>query len=414
MPFWPKRIDAFGKNILIVFAGSSLVNICNLLYQLLVAHKLSGPEFAAFNSLLSLFLLLASPLVTLQLAITKFIARFHARQEKEKVILLLSGLFKKAAVACGLTILIFLWLGPRLAAVLKVSSAGAVFLVGLMVASAYFSAVMSGGLQGLEVFGWFSAAAVSSSAIKLVLTFLLVSLGYSICGALAAHFLSGVAVLAIIYFPLRLFIRLKAPRAEVNYKEMLFFLFPVAAANFAFTALVSSDMILVKLFFSPDEAGIYSLAQMLGKIFLFLPGAVSMALFPRASAMTAQNQNTRAILRRSLLYTFLFCAFAVAAYNLFPGPALGLLTGKSPEASIALGRIFSVSMSLYALVYVLLAYFLSLSDMRFVWYLVVAALLQCAGIILYHPSLFAVQALICLNSLLLFISGAYLAFRGKR
>jgi O-antigen/teichoic acid export membrane protein len=283
-----------------------------------------------------------------------------------------------------------------------------------MVASAALSAVLSGGLQGLEVFNWFSAAAVSSSAAKLILTFLLVSLGYSISGALAAHFASGLIALAIIYFPLRAFIRTKPARAQVNYREMLLFLFPVAVANFAFTALASSDMILVKFYFAPEEAGAYSLAQMLGKIFLFLPGAVSMAMFPRASAMTAQSQDTAVILKRSLVYTFLFCAFAAVVYNFFPRLALGLLTGKSPSASIALGRMFSFSMSFYALAYVLLAYFLSLSDMRFVWCLLCAALLQCAGIILYHPDLFAVQALLCVNSFLLFISGAVLAFRKKR
>ena len=74
-----KNIDKFGKNIILVFAGTSLVNLLNLIYQLLVAHKLSAAGFAAFNSLLSLFMILATPLSTLQLAIAKYSAEFSSR-----------------------------------------------------------------------------------------------------------------------------------------------------------------------------------------------------------------------------------------------------------------------------------------------------------------------------------------------
>ncbi len=76
-----KNIDIFTKNIILVFMGTSLANLFNLLYQLLIAHKLSTSEFAAFNSLLSIFMVISSPLGTIQMAVTKYSAEFNAHNQ---------------------------------------------------------------------------------------------------------------------------------------------------------------------------------------------------------------------------------------------------------------------------------------------------------------------------------------------
>jgi O-antigen/teichoic acid export membrane protein len=177
-----------------------------------------------------------------------------------------------------------------------------------------------------------------------------------------------------------------------------------------FIWLVSFDMVLVKYFFSPEKAGVYSLAQMVGKIFLFLPGAISVVMFPKTSGLNAVNSDTKAILRKSLMFAFSLCLIASLVYNIIPGFILKVLTGKALFESITLGRLFSVSMTFYALTFVLINYFLSIKDLRFIKYLIVCVLLQLFAITLFHNNLFQIQSVLCVNSLLLFIISYLLVF----
>lgn len=162
-------------------------------------------------------------------------------------------------------------------------------------------------------------------------------------------------------------------------------------------------MVLVKYFFSPEASGVYSLAQMVGKIFLFLPGAISVVMFPHASGLNATNSDTRSVLKKSLLYAFYLCLCAVFFYNIFPEFTLKLLTGKALPESILLGRLFSISMTFFALCFVLINYFLSLKYLSFIKYLVISVALQFTGILIFHNSLLQVQLVLCVNSFLLFI-----------
>jgi len=56
---------------------------------------------------------------------------------------------------------------------------------------------------------------------------------------------------------------------RVSLRPIYAYCLPVSAMLISFTILTNSDVTLVKKFFSPLEAGYYSVAQMVGKIILF-------------------------------------------------------------------------------------------------------------------------------------------------
>jgi O-antigen/teichoic acid export membrane protein len=397
-----KKLDSFSKNIILVFLGTSLTNFFNLLYQLLIAHKLSVLEFAAFNSLLSLFMVVLSPLGTIQMAVAKYCAQFYANNQVAKLKFLLSDLFKKASILAISTLLIFRLASGYIMNTLKISSESCGYILAALLASSWLSPLLAGGVQGLELFGWLTLGSVVTVALKLALAFIFILLGYSIAGALGAFLVASLIGLVIYYLPLRHFIYLKAAKEDINYKEILTYLLPVAISNFCFITLVSFDMVLVRYFFAPQDSGLYSLAQMVGKIFLFLPGAISIVMFPRISGLNAKNLDTLSTLKRSLLYGLGLCVLAAIFYNLYPSFVLKVLTGKVYLESIILGRLFSISMSFFALLYIFITYFLSIKDFRFIKYLVILTILQFVAIALFHKGLFYVQAILCINSILLF------------
>lgn len=408
-----RAVDSFTKNIILVFCGSFLGSFLNLLCQLLVAHKLVLEDFAAFNSLLAIYILLSSPLTTLQTALAKYVAEFNSRGEPDKVKALLSG-FLKHVTLFSLVILLgsyFAFTPMMLSLKIGASLAGYI-LIGMLVLS-WFTPVAIGGLQGLELFKWFSASSIVSGIIKLLLTFIFIIWGYNISGALGAFLISILCSIGISYIPLRRLFSLGKIRSSVNYQEIYQYLFPIAISIFCFNGLFNIDMIMVRYFFSVQDSGIYSLAQMVGKIFLFLPSAISVVLLPRTSHLSAKKINTLSVLNRSILYGAVLCLIAVVTYNLFPGFVLRILTGKALPEAILLGRLFSISMSFFALLFILITYFLSKKDLRFIKYLIIFTLSQIGAIILFHRTLIGVQIILCVNAILLFTLSLRLAYNEK-
>jgi O-antigen/teichoic acid export membrane protein len=237
--------------------------------------------------------------------------------------------------------------------------------------------------------------------------------GFVVLGALGGYLVSSIAGTMFLFPGLKRYMKEK-PSPGVDYRSMLWYMFPVALCSFCFVQLSSFDIVLVKYFFDQEQAGIYSLAQMVGKIFLFLPMAISMVMFSRTSRQSALNQDSTGTFWRSFSYVAGLCTIAAFVYNVFPEVVLKVLTGKVYPEAVHLGRFFSLSMSLFALINLFTAYFLSVRDFRFLWSLVAAMLLQIAAIYLYHPGIQAVQVILCVSSAALLLIQVLLFLTAKK
>lgn len=397
------KLDKFTQNIILVFAGTTLVNIFNLLYQLLLAHQLTPVDFAAFNSLIAIFIIVSGPFGTFQQVIVKYIAEFNAQGKKEKTRALFSGLLHMLLITAGVLFIVFAVSSVTLTDKLKVPSVASGYLLAASLALSIITPLFLGGLQGLERFKWFAGISVVGAIMKLALTVFLLWLGLKVTGALTALLISVIIPIAFAYIPLKHLCTFEKVRGDVPLKELFLYALPIATAMFCFMSLATFDMVMVKYYFSPEDSGIYSLAQMVGKIFLFLPGAISIVMFPRSAHLKAKNIETHSTLLQSLGYAGLLSLVALIFYNLFPEFVLKVLTGKAFRESVYLGRLFSISMTFYTLTLILLQYFLSLKDFRFLPYLIVSTIAQFALIACLHNSLAQVQYIICANAAVLFI-----------
>ena len=70
-----------------------------------------------------------------------------------------------------------------------------------------------------------------------------------------------------------------------------------------FSVPANVDVIMAKHFFSDYTAGIYVAVSVLGKIIIFLPGAIVDAMFPKVSKRHSEKKGTIHLLNMSLLYT---------------------------------------------------------------------------------------------------------------
>ncbi|MBN1914164.1 MAG: oligosaccharide flippase family protein, partial [Candidatus Omnitrophica bacterium] len=296
-----RNTDTFAKNVIVVFIASSLSNFLNLLFQLFIAHKLTASDFAAVNSLISLFMLIYAPLDTLRLTVIKHISEFRASGSLSKIRFLLSSLTRWIFFFASALLVILLLNSAQMMEKLKISSASLPYIFSLWIFLWFLIPIFSGGVQGMELFGWLSSYLVISTIAKFFFAVIFIFMGYSICGALGALLASSLIGLAILYYPLKDFITFRSLKKEdVDFKQIFTYLLPTALGTFCFMALVNMDMVLVKYFYSAYDSGMYSLGQMVGKIFLFLPLAVTVVMFPKTSGLKAKQADTSVTFKRSL------------------------------------------------------------------------------------------------------------------
>ncbi|MFA5431013.1 MAG: hypothetical protein WC329_07640 [Candidatus Omnitrophota bacterium] len=400
--------SSFFLSIMLVFLGMLVANAFHMGYQIIAAHRLPAEDFAVVNSLLSILFLVYIPAGTLQTAVVSQAASVRARGQgipqikavfREYILL---SLFAGAATFAA----VFLT-GRWIQTALQITSLTPVHFLALMMLLAWVGQVALGMLQGLEMFGWFCSANCATGLVKVASAVLFIYLGVGVPGVLLAVCLSLLATVIVTeaaLFPLRAQKPSVAERKEAAFavrQTFSSYLLPVSLSLFLFTFLVTADMIFVKSLFPPAEAGIYSFAQMAGKIFLFLPSAVPLVMLPKTSGMAAVKADSGIILGKSIILTLLISAAGAGLFNLFPGFFFKILTGTAVPSVVLLGRFFSLSMSLFAVVYVFIIYFIALQDFRFIKYLVVSAAVQAAAFIIFHASLVNIQQTMCINAFML-------------
>ena len=194
-------------------------------------------------------------------------------------------------------------------------------------------------------------------------------------------------------------------------KSMLVFTIPVFIQSISTTSIYSSDVILVKHFFSPHEAGIYASLSTLGKIILFAAGPISGVMFPIISKRKSRGENFKKIFLYSFVATFLFGVTICILYLLFPQFAIRLLFGSAYLEASNLLIWFGVFIGLFTLSSLLINFSLSLGKTGVVIFPLIASIAQIVLILLFHTNLYTIVLIsVLINALLLLTLLIYLTF----
>ncbi len=411
--FLKMKSDNLFKSAGIMFFATILSNIFNLLYQLFMVRRLEPVDFAVLNTLLSLLIIISMPTGALQAVTAKFIATFKATNQLVKINVFMS-LFLKRVVMVGVSLFfIVLMFSKNIAAFFKIQSNSSVVMLGLLIMLSIILPFNLGGLQGLQKFKSMGIASIINGGSRFLLGVILVSLGFRVNGALGAVILASLITLIFCFVLLRPYFLLSQnkenaiSKSDLDLPSIYKYFFPVLIALPSFSLLTNMDVVLVKRFFLPLEAGYYSIAQMVGKIILFLPGAITIVMFPKVSENHARNENTTYILKKCLIIVGTLCFSASAFCMMYPELVLKLLSGKVYPECIPLIAPFSISMSFFALSSVFLYYHLSVHNLRSIYIFLFAMIAQAILIILFHQSLLQVLYMLMGCSISLFIINSF-------
>ncbi len=399
----------------VLFLASGFSNFCNLLFNLFMVRRLSAVDYGVLNTLFSLLMILSMPAGTLQVVVTKFVAQFYAKKEfdQAKSFLLL---FAKRVIALGIFfLLIFVAAIPWIGRFLKISSYSLIFVTGFMLFLSIVSPLMAGVLQGAQKFLAMAINGMFGAILKLILGIILVLAGFKVMGALLGVSLAALLAMILVFFqlPQEFLLAKKVHLPGLRVTSVYKYCVPVFFSLFGWMVLTNGDVILVKHFFSPEDAGFYSVAQMVGKIILFLPAVVSVVLFPKMNEAFSQKKPVLHLLKNGLLITGFLCVGASIFCFLYPDFVLEIITRKQDLQAARLIPPFCIAMIFYALVNIFVSYNLAIHQFRFTVYLMLAGLLQLSLITAFHPNLPAVIFSLILNSMLLFFMGCLEAAKTK-
>jgi len=215
----------------------------------------------------------------------------------------------------------------------------------------------------------------------------LVALGFGLWGVTWGLIVSSVLAIAFSLLLLKKNLRLSSPETLFVKNELLKYTLPTTVTLLALTSFYNADVVLVKHFFSPEEAGVYGSVVILGRIIFFGLSSVAVVAFPMAVEKYEKGENPFVVLCRSLLLVVPGVIVGVLAYFLFPRFLVTVLFGSKYLSATPYLGIFAVFMGLYAVLDLVSRFFLSIGNFRPVVFLVIFSALQIVLLSLFHQTL---------------------------
>lgn len=397
-----------GSTIMII--GSNSASFVNYLYHLIMGRMLGPANYGELASLISLIGLLGMLPASISYVVIKYVSSAKDDNEVGSLISWLKSNILKASII--FTILI-LALSPIITAFLKIQNIAYLILIAVSFLFSLQTMLNRSILQGLLRFKEMVLTILVENTTKLIISIFLVYLGYRVGGAIFAYVLASLLGWYVTGYYLKDKIKKKLDK-KPPIRSILMFTIPMLIQAISTTSLYSTDIILVKHFFSSHDAGIYASLSTLGKIIFFATGPISAVMFPLVAQRKARGKNFKKIYLYSLLITSLITVGISIMYWWVPQFAIKLLFGSAYLEASNLLVWFGVFMSLVTLSSLIVNYCLSLGRSKVAIFPLVAALTQLLFIILFHQTIFAVISVsIIVTALLLISLLIYSSYNGK-
>jgi O-antigen/teichoic acid export membrane protein len=371
----------------IVFGGVVAANLANYAFHFISARVLGPADYGDVASLVALSGLIALPLGGVQVIVAREVAADIAADAAPKAHAFARRVLRFSLWGGFLFAALLIAVSPLLADALAIDDTTAVVLTGAFALPAFQTPALWGAAQGLQRF-WTLAVSMSLPPVfRIGFVAVFVAAGLGVTGAVGATLLAAAAGVVVPAWALRTFLTRSEPGVTPPAtRSLISGLGPVIVGLLAITSLTTIDVVVAKVALDDHAAGIYASASLIGRLILYLPAAIVMVLIPKVSSRLAAGQDPGAIVAGSVGVTIAFCAVAIVVYTTASSLVTTLAFGSGFEDVASLLPLFSVAMTGYAILNVLLAYHLGKSSSSMSWLLGLGAIAQVAAFLFIHGS----------------------------
>lgn len=389
--------DHLFTHSLILFLGSQFGNVCNLLFQVLMARMMSDSDYGVLFAVLSAMIMLSMPLNALGGAVTHFTALFMAREDRQGIRSMITALGRDLLVPAGLVVLAVALAGRPLSAAFKLGSTAPVGLAAATLITMALMTVLNGVLSGMQAFEWVAVLGNAWPVLRLILGVVFIALGWGALGGLSANLTglllaTGLALLICLSLLGRRGWGVRRPAGLYSYtgRYML--------TALAFGVLSSADVLMVKYYFPADQAGVFAKAAMLARMAFFLPGPVCSAMFPKVTSEGDSSPANRRTLKKAMVMTGVLGGGIGVVCALFPSLLLKVLVRDVQPGQGEVLRAMALAMMPLTLVMVLMYYEVAQRRFRIMIPLYICAAAYVMGVMHWHGSLLQVVGVLATAS----------------
>jgi len=373
------------KGGLALVLGTFIFNVLNYIFHFSMARMLGPADYGMLASLMAIIYLFTIPTETIQTTVARYAAIFKTRNEIGKIKSLMKRAIKKCWKWGLIGVLGFMLISPIIKGFLKFNSIVPLIIISLFILPICLSPVVRGIMQGTKKFKALGLNMSMEGAIKLVLSIVLVVLGLRVIGATSAILIASFSMFFLSFYFLKDITKQK--EKYFDKKEIYSYSVPVFIALICITVMFSIDMIIAKHFFSEQDAGIYAVASLLGKMIFFALTPIAKAMFPIIAERKESKKEYGHILRKALLAVSGISILALIVYYLLPEFIISLLFGNQYLMATSILFYVGLTFSLMTVSYVLIFYNLSVGKKRVIFALPIFAIAEIIMLSLFNSSL---------------------------
>jgi len=370
---------------LTLLIGSSLVGITNLAYNVATARLLGPTGFAHAAAVYTILMLMSCLTLSFQVVSAKYVARTSIASERSFVF---HSLHRRAwLTGIGIALLLFFakgWLSHYLnlpdPVLISLLALGTAFYVPLGVRRGY--------IQGVHAFRSLAINFMLEGFVRLGGALLLIHLGMGVRGAV----LASVAAVIVCYFvaiPSPGLISIGQRGVAISFREGL-----QAIVFFSGQTIINNfDIILVKHFFPPVEAGFYAAIALVGRLVNMCAWSVVNTMFPvSAAATTTEDRDGRPVLFTSLGLVFAILCLLILGLWAIPSflwkTLFGAQFGMGTYGELApLLILYAITTGIYSLSSVIITYEMSRKLANTSWVQLAFSGALALGVYMLHQNL---------------------------
>lgn len=371
--------------------GASVVNYAS---SVIFGRMLTPASYGDYTALLALVVVVAVPTGAAQTVVAERLAVHRARGDVDAIRYLVRHALAHVGLYSVVLGLIYCLSIPLVVSALDLQAVGPALALAPLIAITFFVPVVFGALQGLEKFLAFGIVTVGIALSRIAFGVPWTLAGGGAGGPIAGQALGSILTVVAILLIARKYLLGRGTgaatsglRRRISGRSMA-----ASGAFIAFALLSNLDVLLAKAFLPPDEAGSYAALATIGKIVLFLPGAVSIVMVPYAARHRDATGSATKILRVSAVAVAAGSALVAIPTAIEPNLVLRMMFGgRYLDAAPGVLPIVLASASL-ALLYLLVVYTVTIQDHNWVYLLLAGVGLQALAIGLFHDSAIEVAA----------------------
>ncbi len=389
--------DIFFRRYAVYFTGSMVVAFLNYLFYPVLGRLLGPADFGDIQALISLITQSAIIFGAFSVVAANITSNTENPAERNAI---MAELQKIAFWIAGILFVLLLLSVSGLHSFFNFTSLYPLFGLAIILPISAMTTFRNAFLQGVGRFSDLSVSGIISSLGRLALAAAFILLGLGIFGATLGIVLANVCVIIYLYYRTNDALRLST-KADVHVLEKgsvikeLKYGGLVLFATGLITLYFTSDILIVKHYFSSLDAGLYSGISSIAKILYFAIGPSSMVMFSSVKMKQTFKENSSALLK-SLGISLAVGGLGILVFYFYSHTVVTLMLGATYASFAHYLPKVGAFMLLVAIVNIFIYYFMALR--RFSLIYISVAGMAFLGYILFmgHSSIDAI-----LNNLIL-------------